>query len=166
MRPDRRHLGVLFERLGADERLVEHAGQRVDVGATVDGLSLDLLRRDVVDGADELPCRGEAGLGGRLLGQPEVRDVDVVVLADQDVARLDITMDEPAPVRRVQTCRRLSDDRNRTSWWQRAGAAKQLTQVRAFDVAHGDVENTAAFIGVVHRNDVRVIERGGQLRLP
>ena len=62
MRPDRRHLGVLFERLRADERLVEHAGQRVDVGAAVDGLSLDLLRRDVVDGADKLTRGGQTGL--------------------------------------------------------------------------------------------------------
>ena len=38
VRPDRRHLGVLFERLGADERLVEHAGQRVDVGGRADAL--------------------------------------------------------------------------------------------------------------------------------
>ena len=90
----------------------------------------------------------------------------MVVLADQDVARLDITMDEPAPMCRVQACRRVPDDRDGTGGREWAVTAKQLAQVAAFDVAHGDVENAAAFIGVVHRNDVRVIERGCQLRLP
>ena len=90
----------------------------------------------------------------------------MVVLADQDVAWLDITMDEPAPVCRVQTRRRLPDDRDCTSGWERAVTAKQLAQITAFDVAHGDVENAVGLIRVVHRNDVRVIERGGQLRLP
>jgi hypothetical protein len=99
-----------------------------------------------------------------LLGQAEVGDIDVFVLGDQNVARLDIAVDKPAPVRGVETGRGLSHDRDcpRGSEW--AVAAEEFAQIRPLDPAHRDVKHAVCFVGVVDRDDVRVIERGGQLR--
>ena len=61
------------------DHLVEHAAERVDVGAPVDGLALRLLRRQVRRGAEDR--RGlRDGLGrGRDARDPEVRDLHLAV---------------------------------------------------------------------------------------
>lgn len=58
MRVQRGHLRVPFVRDLAREALEQDARERVDVGAGIDGPAFDLLRRDVVNGSDEL-----SGLG-------------------------------------------------------------------------------------------------------
>ena len=97
------------ERRVAGEQLVEHAAERVDVGAGVDPLAADLLGRDVVEGPDEGAGRGDAGARVDLAGEPEVGEVGVLAGAralDEDVARLDVAVDEPARVRGVERRRR------------------------------------------------------------
>ena len=43
--------------------------------------------------------------------------------------------------------------------------AQELLEVAAGDVAHRDVELALVLAGVVDRDDVRMVERGGELRL-
>ena len=81
VRPQNRNLRVAFERSCGGEALEQHAGERVFVSAPVDRLPLDLLGGDVVERAHELPGRGQAGLRRRLLGETEVGDVHMIVLA-------------------------------------------------------------------------------------
>ena len=69
------------------------------------GAGLDLLGRDVVGGAD--PGAGARQAAGRAepLGEPEVGQVDVLVVAlaaEQDVGRLDVAVHQPALVRGVE----------------------------------------------------------------
>ena len=66
---------VARERRRAGEALEEHAAERVDVGAAVDGAALDLLRRHVVDGADEALRARQALDGRRVLREAEVAEV-------------------------------------------------------------------------------------------
>ena len=99
VRPELRHVVVLGVRDLAGEHLVQHAAQGVDIGAAVDRRGLDLLGRDVVRRAD--PCAGARQAADRPepLGQPEVGEVDLLVVAlaaDQDVRRLDVAMHEAA----------------------------------------------------------------------
>ena len=62
-------------------------------------LAAHLLRGEVADGADDLPIDGCGGVGGvahRLVDgahQPEVRELDLVPVADQHVVRLDVAVD-------------------------------------------------------------------------
>ena len=58
-------LAVAHERRLSGEALVEHAAERVDVGARVDGPALDLLRGGVVEGAEEEPGLRQALRGRR-----------------------------------------------------------------------------------------------------
>jgi hypothetical protein len=61
-------------------------------------LAAGLLRAEVMDRAEGRPRQRHLRLGDRP-GDPEVGDLDPAVGADQDVARLDITVDEPAGMR-------------------------------------------------------------------
>jgi hypothetical protein len=75
------------------EALVEHAGQGVDVGSVIGCGAFDLLGRDVVDGTEKLTGCREAGRRRGLLREPEVGEIDMVALGDEDVGRLDVAMD-------------------------------------------------------------------------
>ena len=106
----RRGDGRARERRVAQQRRVEHAAERVDVGARVDPLALQLLGRGEVDRAQPL-----AGLGQLLLRAQQPREAEVaevgVVARDQDVGGLDVAVHEPGGVRGVERRRHLRDDR-------------------------------------------------------
>ena len=71
----------------AGQALEEDARERVLVAATVGLGALDLLGRDVVDGADEGAGRGELDRRGGVLRQPEVGEVAVLGHVGRGVAR-------------------------------------------------------------------------------
>ena len=162
-----RQLGVARERHLAGQRVEEHAAERVDVGARVGGLAADLLRRDEVGRADELARARDAARGGGVLGQPEVGQVGVVLrlLGDQHVGRLDVAVHEAAAVRGVERRRDLPDEPHGALGREPALALDELAQVGALHVAHGEVEDAVGLAGLVDGDDVRVVDRGRELRL-
>ena len=165
-----RDLGVPFEGRPAGEAFVEHAAERVDVGATVERQPLDLLGRGVLDGAHEDPGPREIGRR-RLLRDAEVRQIDVLGgLRDQDVRRLDVAVDQVAVVGGVQCARDLLEHVERAPDAQVPLPSKEGAQVGPVDVPHRDVEQTVGvasvdLAGVVDRNHVRMVEPGCTLRL-
>ena len=114
VREQRRNLVLALVRTFSGQALVEDAAERVDVDATVHRLPLDLLRCQVVDGAEDLPAAGEARDGRGVLGQSEVAEIRVLAAAgrprDQDVRRLDVAMDEPARMGGVERGRDLAEE--------------------------------------------------------
>jgi hypothetical protein len=117
------------ERRASGERHEEHAAQGVHVAARVDRRTREVLRRHEVDGPDPFAAVGQVGLGVDGSGDAEVRQVDVVVRGEQDVGRLDVAMDEPCGVRRVEGVGDLRDDRGGSPGWQVALLAQQPAQV-------------------------------------
>ena len=90
---------VADERRPSGDHLVQHAAERVDVGAAVDGLPLRLLGRQVRRGPEH-----RRGLLDRLLRvadprDAEVRDLHVARRGDHDVAGLDVAVDDALVVR-------------------------------------------------------------------
>ena len=110
VRPQPRLVALALERDLARERVVQEAAERVDVGAGVDPLAADLLGRDVVERADPVAGLRRARDRERVLGEPEVGQVDVVLGAEQDVRGLDVAMDEAGGVRGVERAADLRDD--------------------------------------------------------
>ena len=109
-----------------------------------------------------------------LLGDPpreaEVRQVDVVgavgagARVEQHVGGLHVAMHKTARVGRIQGARHLRDDADRVRRVQTA-ALQALLEVTPLDVAHGDEEDVLGRPGLVDRDDVRMVDRRGQLRL-
>ena len=144
--------------------LVQDAAEGIDVGARADRSSLDLLGSRVLDGAEKVAGRGQAARS-RLLRDAEVREVRVVgALLDEDVARLHVSMDERVCVRGVERAGELLDQEDRPADAERA-ALEDLLQIGALNEAHGDVEEPVGLPGVVDGDDVRVVDRGRDVRL-
>ena len=115
--PRRRRLQVLAldvgHRLGAErvlpgDQVIEHDAQRVDVGARVDAVAANLLGRHRVRRAEPGADDGQPALarvGVQQLGDAEVQQLDHALaadLGDEDVARLEVAVDDAEIVRRLQ----------------------------------------------------------------
>ena len=98
----RRTFAVVGESAG--ERLEEHDSQGVQVGADRGRFASALLRRQVLEGADDGPVLGDLGAERGAAGQAEVEDGRLPGVVDEDVAGLEIPMDHPG---RVDLCDHL-----------------------------------------------------------
>ena len=154
----------------AGQQLEHRAGQRVLVRPPVDRQALDLLRRGVVRGAEELPGRGKPQGHLRALAQPEVRQVDVVrppgPPVQQDVRGLDVPVHQAGRVRGVQGRCHRGNDRGDPLGRQRALTAQQRPHVPAPHEAHRDEQHVTDLAGLVNRDDVRIVHGGGRPGLP
>ena len=152
----------------AGEHLEEHATERVDVSARVGVASGDLLRRHVVDGADDGSLRGQAGGRVRPLGHPEVRQVGVLGAigdGDQDVRRLDVAVHQALGVGGVERRGALREQIDRPARIERSRFTDDLAQVGADDVVHHEEHEPFLFSGVVDRDHVGVVDRRGDPHL-
>src|SRR3954452_14397505 len=76
-----------------------------------------------------------------------------------------VAMGEAPRMCGVELVGELRDQRNRAPRLQRTPAMQQRTEVRAFDVAHRDIQLALALTGLVDGHDPRVLDRGGHPRL-
>ena len=100
------------------------------------------------------PHLGERVLIGRA-GDPEVGDADRLVVGDQQVRRLDVAVDNPAPVRAVERTSGLLEPRQ--PLLRRNGAAFEPVSDRPVPgVLHNDERKAVRGLAhVVNRDDVR-----------
>ena len=110
-----REVGLPLERTRPGEALIEHAAERIDIGAAVERATRDLLGRNVVDRSDEAALTRQAAHGRHVSSKTEGADVGVLLSVgpepDEDVARLDIAMDESSSVSCIKCACRLAFDR-------------------------------------------------------
>ena len=95
---DHRRRVVAGERRLARDQLVEHAAERVEVGARRHLAAERLLRRHVRDRADEHAVHRQPRLLERD-GEPEVADLGRAVGGEPDVAGLEVAVDDAVRVR-------------------------------------------------------------------
>ena len=84
---------------------------------------------------------------------------------DQDVRRFHVPVDEPLAVRRLEGGGDLGDERRDLVLLQWPALSEPRLQVGAVDVPHRDVEDAVLLARLVDRDDVRMLERGSDLRL-
>ena len=151
------------ERDLAREHLVQHHTERVEIGARVDGRPACLLRREVLRRADDRAHLRHLGRAGPR--DAEVRHLQPAVAADDDVVRLDVAVNDPVAVgerERAQDLARIVDrDRDRC----RAVADEQLLERAPVEVLHRDVVGALGATAIEDRDDVRVVQPRGALRL-
>ena len=95
----------------------------------------------------------------------EVGDLHAAFGIDEDVVRLDVAMHDPVPVREAQRRENLARVLDRDGDRRRPALDDQLLQRPPVEVLHRDVVGALGLTAVVDRDDVRMRERGGVLRL-
>ena len=125
--PEEGDVGGARERRLSGQALVEDATERVEIRPRFDVVARDLLGRDVLERADDVPWGGDAAERARALGQAEVGEVAVLLAAghrDEDVRGLDVPVHETLLVSRVQSFRDLLEQADRTARIERAAFAR------------------------------------------
>src|SRR5580765_475738 len=99
-----------------------------------------------------------------MTGEAEVADVRVVA-ADEDVARLDVAVDEALLVGSVERGGDLLDDIDRPLGVEPPFLLEDPPQVGAVDELHREIEPAAVLARAQRPDDVRVVEPRSDLRL-
>ena len=86
-------------------------------------------------------------------------------LGDEHVRRLDVAVHETLLVCSVEGLCDLREKLDSPLWLQRAVFCNELGEVVTLDVAHGEKEQAVLISRLVDGDDVRMVERGRDLRL-
>ncbi len=97
-----RYRRVADERRSAGHHLVENDAERVDVAPRVDAEAFRLLWREVGGGSHHRTGLGQALIGVHGPCDPEVGDLHLTLVGDEDVSGLDVAVDHPMAVRVVE----------------------------------------------------------------
>ena len=159
-------VGLAEERHPSGEALVEHEAERVQVGAAVEPLAADLLGRQVLGRAHHHVVAGQV-VAGRVeaLGDAEVGEQHPAVGRDQDVAGLDVAVDQAGAVRGVERAGDAGADVHRELGAEPLLLVEQLAQALAVDELHHDGLAAVVVDRVVDGDDVRVVQLGDGDRL-
>ena len=155
-------VGTASKRRPARQTLVQQAAERVEVGPAVQLLAADLLGRHVVDRAQRAPTAGIVGLLRQPSRQPEVGEIAVAALVEQDIRRLDVTVHKAAFVCRVERVRDLLDQAERTFGFELAASARSRFRSVPSTSRIAMYSCPADLARVVDRDDRRMIERCSQ----
>lgn len=151
-------------RLVAGQHLVEDDAAGVHIDPGIGGAGLDLLGREIGDGAHD----GTGGVRHRVHGahEPEVGDLDPPVVPYQDVLGLHVAVHEPGPVCGAERGEDGLQDVERGPRLERAALAQHVTQGAPGDVLHGEIDVRPVGALVEDLHDVGVREPGHGLRFP
>ena len=155
---------------------MKHGAERENVADRLGVAALELLRRHVLQSAEDQSLAGERLDNGRSRGvrrgrhvetgalcQPEVEELGALP-REHDVARLQITMHDPTAMRLVERIGHLDGDPQRLGAREPA-ALEPLGQGFAFEQLHDQKEDTPLVADVVERADVWMGKTRDRLRL-
>ena len=149
----------------ARECLVHENAERVDVRLRDDVRADALLRRHVL-GRTQRVARLRERLGSRELAHAAVEDLRRAVVAEEDVAGLEITMDDPFLVRSRERPAHADEDGDRKPRRDDVLARELVGEGAAVQTLHDDVHRSVGhLIEVVHATDVDVIDVDLDVRL-
>ncbi len=164
------HLGV-ENRMGggavkghlATQHLVAHDTQRIEIRAVVQRLILDLLRAHVAGRAKDSTCPGQRRrhtTTTERLDETKVGQNYPTRRIDQNVRRLDVTVDKTALVGVIQRRADLRDDIHHLLRREGRVRANALHQRGALDEFHRDVMIVTLDTHVVNGDDIGLLEVG------
>ena len=140
----------------------EHKSESEEIGTRVQRLTRSLFRSHVSGSADDHAVAGQWLLPSdvaRQLGQPEIKDLRVLCPCEEQIARLDVAVNDACRVGGLQTIDDFQRQRNEVPLIERA-ALQTLPQRFAFQILHDDERSTVVVAEVVDGADVRVAEGG------
>lgn len=157
--------GAGTERRASRGRVRQHAPQGEDIARRAHPLRPRLLGREETGGADHHVVRGQLGLvGRRRAGDAEV-DQARSVEGEQDVARLDIPVDQTRPVHGGQGSRQYLAQHPYRTVRQRAAGRDRLLQGRSGHERGGQPGRGRLRVGAHHPHHPGAVDLSGDGRL-
>ncbi len=153
--------GVALEGPLAREHLVDHDAEREDVAAAVEILAFDLFGRQVLRAAHHRAGHGQLGALAGHLGDAEVGDLHPAGAVEQDVAGLDVAVDDALAVGVVEGVGGLAGDAQHVAQTQARSGVEAAGEVDALDELEGEIEETLGLAGVEQGDDVGMQEAAG-----
>ena len=101
----------------------------------------------------------------RNLRQPEIQNLRLTSIRDEDVRGLDVPMDDALRVCRIQCIGDLDAQIEQRFDLQRL-ASDPVPERLTLQQFHGDEGSSIGFVNLVDRADVRVVQRGRSLGFP
>ena len=160
---ERVHRTVGFERRPYRGQLGQHAAHGEEVAPAVDRQAQHLLGRHVLRSSDDRTRRGRFADPG----DAEVHDLGVAALHDEDVAGLDVAVDDSGPVGLRETIEHLDNEGDLAAQAEVRLLAKEVIQVPALQEFHDDVRRAVRVIPEIEdRHHVGMHHPGGGTGLP
>ena len=133
------HRILAGERRAHAQELVENRADGEDIRPMVDP-SAHLLRRHVAEATHDQPGSCEAALGIRHLGDAEIEDLHLTATQEEDVAGLDVPMDDPMLVGVVEAVAHLEHDGDLVLECQSSSLSDEVLQLFTLKKLHDDEE--------------------------
>ncbi len=156
------------ERRPAREQLVEDRAERVLVGGGPDSTRLAprLFGSHIARRAEDGEGVGPARLPLQLLHQPEVGDLEGAIFREQDIGRLEVTMDDLFFMRMGDLDRASQHFHDSRGLGRRLGLAPDLLrQVATGEEFEREVGQSIVLADLEDANDVRMFDPGDRPRL-
>ena len=150
---------VAGERRAPGQQLVGEDAGGVDVAAGTGVAVTDLLGGEVGRGSQNDAGGGDSG-GGDGANQPEIGDLDVALVGDQDVLGLDVAVHQARPMRGGQPAQHRAQHRHHGVRRHRAPFGQQLAQRAALDELHDQKRVPGVQTLVVDRDQPGVLQPG------
>ena len=148
----------------AGEELIKNGAEPINISRARElrVLTGGLLGRDVARRAQNFQRACDCAVGFDKARETEVGEVRFTLRIEQDIAGLDVAMQDAALMRVLDGAGETGDDFCRAP--QREGfAPNELIEVAAFFEFHAEVAGAVALADLVDRNDARMLEAGGRL---
>ena len=142
----------------ARDTFVENQGQAVDIGLAVEDPALDLFGGGVAGRAQNCTVGFRPGRFGQRPGQTEVGDAQAAVCVEEDVGRLDVSVDETPAVGVVESGAGLDADPHCLFGSEEHPGVVDLAQRAAGQVLEHQVRLAGLLAPVIDPQNVRVVE--------
>jgi hypothetical protein len=141
------------------KQFVKHHPKAIDIAPLVDAVAipLSLLGTHVGWCTDHRPVSGQTRTEVRATREPEVGQAGAAMVVHDDIRRLEISMKDPLSVRVVEGVGEFSNNpgSGRGVDWVVVTVPPERS---AADVLVGDPASTVLKAGVMHRDNVRMVE--------
>ena len=146
---------ICLERNISRQHLKQTDAKRINIRLRACGLSLGKFRRKVMYRTHDIVCLRQLH---RAFGKrnTEIEHLDGAIGFDNDILRLDITMDDAAAVRFCGCAGQLDHDIDRLFGKQCSALLNHLLQRLSGDILHDNIMVSLVFTDIIDFHDVRM----------